>query len=95
VKPIAEIRGRSRDSVRAGTLRSGDLEAFAGLLEKIGEGSVVLVSGAGDGRLAASTGLASAAAASGARTVLVDCDLEDPTIAGALGLLGISAPEQM
>ena len=85
MKPLAEIRGRDRDAVRAGTLRRGDLEAIGGLLEKIGEGPV-LVSGAGEGRLAVSTGLASASAASGARTVLVDCDIEDPTVAGALGL---------
>ena len=46
----------------------------------------MLVTGAGDGRLAASTGLASAGAAAGSRTALVDCDLEEPTLAGALGL---------
>jgi Mrp family chromosome partitioning ATPase len=85
VKPLAEIRGRSRDSVRAGTLRRSDLEACGSLLEKIGDGPV-LVTGAGDGRLAVSTGLASAAAAAGSRTALVDCDLEEPTLAAALGL---------
>jgi MinD-like ATPase involved in chromosome partitioning or flagellar assembly len=85
VKPLAEIRGRSSDSVRAGTLRRSDLEAFGGLLDKIGDGPV-LVTGAGDGRLAASAGLASASAAAGARTALVDCDIEEPTLAGALGL---------
>ena len=85
MKPLAELRGRSGDSVRAGTLRRGDLEAFGALLERIGEGPV-LVTGAGDGRLAASTGLASASAAAGSRTALVDCDLEEPTLAGALGL---------
>jgi Mrp family chromosome partitioning ATPase len=85
VKPLAEIRGRSSDSVRAGTLRRGDLEAFGALLDQIGDGPV-MVTGAGDGRLAASTGLASASAAAGARTALVDCDLEEPTLAGALGL---------
>jgi septum formation inhibitor-activating ATPase MinD len=85
VKPLAEIRGRSGDSVRAGALRRSDLEAFATLLERIGDGPV-LVTGAGDGRLAASTGLAAASAAAGSRTALVDCDLEEPTLAGALGL---------
>ena len=85
MKPLAEIRGRSGDSVRAGTLRRGDLEAIGALLEEVGEGPV-MVSGAGDGRLAISTALASASTASGARTVLVDCDIEDPTLAGALGL---------
>jgi Mrp family chromosome partitioning ATPase len=85
VKPLAEIRGRSRDSVRAGSLRRSDLEAYGALLEKIGDGPV-LVTGAGDGRLAVSTGLASAGAASGLRTAVVDCDLEEPTLAGTLGL---------
>ena len=63
VKPLAEIRGRSRDSVRAGTLRRSDLEAFGALLEQDRRAAPVLVTGAGDGRLAVSTGLASAAAA--------------------------------
>ena len=85
MKPLAEIRGRSGDAVRAGTLRRGDLEAIGVLLEQIGDGPV-LVSGAGEGRLAVSTALASASTARGARTVLVDCDIEDPTLAGALGL---------
>jgi Mrp family chromosome partitioning ATPase len=85
VKAFAQIRGRSRDSVRAGTLRRSDLQAYGSLLEKIGDGRL-LVTGAGDGRLAVSTGLASAAAAAGSRTVVVDCDLEEPTLAGALGL---------
>ena len=39
MKPLAKIRGRSGDSVRAGTLRRGDLEAFGGLLENIGDGA--------------------------------------------------------
>ncbi len=85
MKPIAEIRGRSRDRVRAGTLGRGDLDAFAGMLERIGDGAIV-VTGAGEGRLAVSTGLATVAAASGSRTAVVDCDLEEPTLAGALGL---------
>jgi MinD-like ATPase involved in chromosome partitioning or flagellar assembly len=85
VKPLAEIRGRSGDSVRAGTLRGSDLEAFGILRERVGIGPV-LITGAGDGRLAVSTGLASAAAAAGSRTALVDCDLEEPTLADALGL---------
>lgn len=85
MKPLAEVRGRSHDSVRAGTLRRSDLEAFSALLERIGD-RTVLVTGAGDGRLAVSTGLASAGAASGSRTAVVDCDLEEPTLAGVLGL---------
>jgi len=85
VRPIAELRGRSGDAVRAGTLGREDLTALRSLLDTVGDG-VVLVTGAGGGRLAVATGLASAAAASGSRTALVDCDLEDPSLAGALGL---------
>ncbi len=85
MKPLAEIRDRGRDAVRAGTLRRSDLDAYGTVLERAGEGPV-MVTGAGDGRLAVSTGLASAGAASGRRTVLVDCDLEDPILADALGL---------
>ncbi len=85
MRPVAELRGRSGDSVRAGTLGRDDLAALRSLLERIGAG-VVLVTGAGDGRPAVATGLASASAASGSRTALVDCDLEDPSLASALGL---------
>jgi Mrp family chromosome partitioning ATPase len=85
VKPLAEIRARSGESVRAGRLRRGDLDAYGILLDRAREGAV-LVSGAGQGRLAVSTGLAAAAAAAGARAALVDCDLEEPSLADALGL---------
>ncbi len=85
MKPLATIRDRSRDSVRAGTLKRGDLDTFRVLLDRIGDGPV-MVTGAGEGRLALSTGLAAAAAADASRTALVDCDLEDPSLADALGL---------
>jgi Mrp family chromosome partitioning ATPase len=85
VRPMLEIRDRSRDSVRAGALRRSDIEALTSLRERVGAGPV-LVTGAGDGRLAVSTGLATAATADGSRTALVDCDLEEPSLAVALGL---------
>ena len=85
MKPLVELRARSRDDVRAGTLRRGDLEAFDTMLKAIGDGPV-LVTGAGEGRRAVSTGLASASTARGSRTALVECDLEEPTLAAALGL---------
>ena len=47
---------------------------------------MLLVSGAGDGPLALSVGLASAAAARGTRTALLECDLASPALAEALGL---------
>jgi Mrp family chromosome partitioning ATPase len=85
VRPLAEIRDRSDEDARAGTLRRGDLDAFGKVLDEIRGGSV-LVTGEGDGREAVSIGLASTASARGLRTALVECDLEDPRLAGTLGL---------
>lgn len=85
MKPLAEIRPRPGESGRPGALRRGDLEVLGAILDALGEG-VALVTGAGDGRLALSTGLASAAAAAGLRAALVDCDLEEPTLDLALDL---------
>lgn len=82
---IAEIAARPRADLRAGRLRRRDLEAFGQILSAHGAG-VLLVSGAGDGPLALSVGLASAAAARGTRTALLECDLSSPALAEALGL---------
>jgi hypothetical protein len=71
--------------MRAGSLRREDLEAFEGLLSQHGRGAL-LVTGAGDGPLALSTGLASAGATRGMRTALLECDLARPALAAALGL---------
>jgi len=85
VNALAEIPARSSREVRAGMLRRRELEAFGRILDLHGRGSL-LVTGAGDGPLALSTGLAGAAAARGLRTALVECDLTVPSLAGALGL---------
>ncbi len=85
MKPLVELRGRPRESARAGTLRRADLEAYGTLIDALGDG-VVLVTGAGEARLAVATGLAGARAASGSRVALVDCDLAEPALDRALGL---------
>jgi Mrp family chromosome partitioning ATPase len=85
VNTIAEIRARSSSDLRAGALGRQDLESLERILEAHGRGSL-LVTGAGDGPLALSTGLAAASAARGARTALLECDLAAPALAGALGL---------
>jgi Mrp family chromosome partitioning ATPase len=85
VSESAEIPARLSGDLRAGSLRREDLEAFGRLLEQRSRGTL-LVTGAGDGPLALSTGLASASAARGARTALLECDLDRPALAAALGL---------
>jgi hypothetical protein len=85
VKVLAEIPARSSD-LRIGTLRRADLEAFGGLLTELGGTRVVLMTGTRPPRREAAAGLAAAAAAGGRRTVLLECDLVDPGLAGALGL---------
>ena len=67
-------------------MRRSDLEAFAGLRGELGGARAVLITGAGDGRRAAAVGLATAAAAAGTRTALLECDLAKPGLADALGL---------
>jgi Mrp family chromosome partitioning ATPase len=85
VRALARLPAPAADGARPGTLRRGEVEAFGAILEKVGAGPV-LVTGAGEGRRAVSVGLASAATARGARTALLECDLEEPFLAGVLGL---------
>jgi len=85
VRPLATIAPRGEDEPDSGTLRRDDLEAFSKISAEVGAGPV-LVTGAGPGRLALATGLAAASAAAGARTALLECDLAEPSLAGALGL---------
>jgi succinoglycan biosynthesis transport protein ExoP len=86
VKVLAEIPARSSPDLRMGTLRRGELTAFAGLLEKLGGARAVLMTGEAVGRRQAAAGLAAAAASAGIRTALLECDLADPGLADALGL---------
>jgi hypothetical protein len=85
VKALAELPAPAGDGTQPGTLRRSDLDALGAVLDRVGTGPV-LVTGAGEGRRAVSVGLATASIARGARTVLLECDLEEPSLAGALGL---------
>jgi polysaccharide biosynthesis transport protein len=86
VKVLAEIPSRSSPDLRAGALRRGDLQAFGGLLGELRDARVVLLTGTGASRRQAAVGLAASAAATGTRTVLLECDLVEPGLADALGL---------
>lgn len=90
MKVLAEIPARTSPDLRTGTLRRGDLTAFEALLEKLGGAHVVLMTGEASGRRQLAAGLATAAAAAGTSTALLECDLGDPGLADALGLA--SAP---
>ena len=82
---LAEIAGPP-DGSRAWSLRRADFESFRELLPRLTERRVVAVAGEGEAPAVASIALAAAAAASGRRTILVDCDLASPRLAGHVGL---------
>jgi len=83
---LAEIPPRSSPDLRTGTLRRCDLEAFGGLLAGLGDARTVLMTGSGAHPRQAAVGLATAAAAAGSLTALLESDLADPGLAEALGL---------
>lgn len=80
---LAEISGSAPGASRAWSLRREDLRALAALPRSL-EGKVALVSG--DRGLTAAIATAGAAAATGLRTVLVECDMVRPRLARELGL---------
>lgn len=90
MRVLAEIPARSSPDLRPGTLRRADLEAYSGLLEELAGARAVLLAGEAPGRHEGALGLATAAAAVGRRTALLECDLAQPSLADALGLA--SAP---
>lgn len=89
MKILAEIPARP-PGLRPGTLRRGDLEAYRRLLEELAKARAVVVVGEAPDRREGAIGLAAAAAAAGRRVALLECDLDQPSLAGALGLA--SAP---
>lgn len=86
MKVLAEIPARTSPDLRTGTLRRGDLTAFDEVLKQLGEAHVLLVTGDASERRRTAAGLATAAAAAGTRTALLECDLGNPGLADALGL---------
>ncbi len=86
MRVLAEIPARSSDELRTGTLRRGDLAAYAGLLGELRDARTVLMTGYDVGRRSVAAGLATSAAAGGLRVVLLECDLAEPALADAIGL---------
>jgi Mrp family chromosome partitioning ATPase len=82
---LAEIAGPAEET-GAWALRRADFEALDEVLPRLAEHRVVAVAGEGDETAIAAIALASAAAASGRRTILVDCGLARPRLAQQLGL---------
>jgi len=82
---LAEIAGPAHGAA-AWSLRRGDFERLGEALPELLSRRVVLVAGEGDAPVVAAVGLASAASASGRRTILVDCGVAQPRLAAQIGL---------
>ena len=86
LRVLAEIGAPEAAAGRPWALRRNDLEALAGVRGSLAGKRVVLVTGLGEAPDAVAVGLAAVAAAAGTPTVLVECDVERPRLAAALGL---------
>lgn len=82
---LAEIAGPAEGS-RGWGLAGRDFEALGAVLPQLAEHRVTAVVGNGEEPLVAAIALASAAAADGRRTILVECDLAQPRLAAQVGL---------
>ena len=82
---LAEISGPA-EGAAAWSLRRSDFESLGAVLPQLAAHRAVLLAGEGDERAVAAIALASAATASGRRTILVDCGLAQPRLAAHLGL---------
>jgi len=82
---LAEISGPP-EPARVWSLRREDLASLAEVQSRLAERRAVLVSGREDLARTVAIAASAAAASSGRRTVLVDCDLEAPRLAADLGL---------
>ncbi|MGV1048617.1 MAG: hypothetical protein ACOYD4_08875, partial [Solirubrobacterales bacterium] len=83
---LAEISGPSTGAERPWSLRREDLESLAAVRERLAGRRAVLVTGADESIRVLAVGLAAVAAAAGARTALLECDLARPRLAADLGL---------
>ncbi|HEX5990697.1 MAG TPA: hypothetical protein VFY75_10860 [Solirubrobacterales bacterium] len=81
---LAEISGPADG--RAWALRRGDFDSLREALPRLTRQRVLVVVGEGEAPAVAAIGIAAAASASGRSTILVDCDLARPRLAGSVGL---------
>jgi len=86
---LARVSGPPEDA-RVWSLRQADFEALETALQRLEAQRVVLVAGEREAAPVAALALAAAAAASGRRTILVECDLAQPHLAAHVGL--VAAP---
>jgi len=81
---LAEISGPADG--RAWALGRGDFASLREALPRLAEQRVLAVAGEGEAPAVAAIAIATAASAGGRGTILVDCDLTRPRLAGGVGL---------